>query len=111
MMNGSLNMNRLSDDLTGPFRAALTSLEAAKGEDEATENINTFRRRNGLPERRLGRIHARWNDDLLDRSGQIYRHARREPEESIGLPVVVGILVFGFVLGQCVAWLAGWRPW
>lgn len=102
---GSLNMNRLSDDLTGPFRAALASVDAAKLEN-GTENINLLRRANSLPERRLGRIHARWTDT----EPQVFRHTRREPEESIGLPVVLGILVFGFVLGQCAAWLTGWRP-
>ena len=74
--------------------------------NSATENIKTLRRGNGLPEQ--GWIHARLTDT---HEARVFHHHRREPEESIGLPVVIGILTLGFVLGLCAAFLTGWRPW
>ena len=100
---GSLNLPPDEHTFVTAWRDAQKALRTE--ENPATENIRTLRRGNGLSP--SGCIHVRWTDT----EPQIFRHQWREPKESIGLPVVLGILVIGWVLGLCSALLAGWRPW
>ena len=105
---GSLNLPPDEHTLVSDWHETKKALRT--GPDTATENIRTLRRGNGLPA--TGRIHARWTDAAYS-MGTVpttFRHQRREPDESMGLVVVLGILIMGFVLGLCVAFLTGWRP-
>ena len=101
MKPGSLNMNQLHDDLTGPYRAALKSLETAKAQDSLSHRHDL-----------IGDLRDRaWLDR---RTGWIRREADAErlyvAEEWRGLWCFLAGLGLGGVCVFGVLVAIGWGP-